>query len=126
MLCIKQKKTAIAVDIKSEVPHEQVSMHRGSTKGTLKNTSDSATGIRCHSGSYLSMRGKSAFMQHHRGTKTESGRRRFLPLGDDDQVGRTLRLWPLSAMVQIADISDEDAESLIALSQRSYGYEASA
>ena len=37
-----------------------------------------------------------------------------------------LRLWPLSAMRTIADISPEDAAALRALNQRSYGYEVQA
>lgn len=40
--------------------------------------------------------------------------------------GKQIRLWPLSAMRPIADISEEDALSLTALNQRSYVYEASA
>jgi hypothetical protein len=37
--------------------------------------------------------------------------------------GTALRLWPLSAMRTIAEISEEEAAALSALSQRSYVYE---
>ena len=47
---------------------------------------------------------------------------RSYPLSMNDRRGKSLRLWPLSAMKRISDISGDDASELVALSQRSYDY----
>jgi len=127
MLCIKQKKTAIAVDIKAKSRMNKFPC-TGVNQGHFEEYK--RFGDR-HQMPFWIVFVDEGQKRIYGNTIEELEKPRAedgvsYPWVMTTKWGKTLRLWPLSAMVQIADISDEDAESLIALSQRSYGYEASA
>lgn len=126
ILCIKQKKTAIAIDVKA--------------KSRLNKYP--ATGInQTHFEEYK------AFSEKHSMPFwlifVDEGQKKIygnciksleevrviegktypfvMPTG-----GRPVRLWPLAAMLHIADLGDTDQANLLALNQRNYAYEVQA
>lgn len=124
MLCIKNKRAAIAVDIKAKARMNKYP----------------ATGVnQAHFEEYKRFsdrhlmpfwivfvdEGQRAIygnaIEELEKARTEGGI--SYPWVMTPRAGKPLRLWPLSAMLPIASISEEDVHSLTALNQRSYGYQ---
>jgi len=124
MLCIKNKKQVIAVDVKSKAR-----MNKYPATGIdYRHFLEYKTFSENHLIEFWVIFVDEFMRKIYGNTIAELEKQRVedgvvYPFMVETKNSEKVRIWPLSAMIQIADIDQKQSENLMCLNQRSYGYE---
>jgi Holliday junction resolvase len=124
MLCMKNKKEVIAIDVKSKARMNKFPATGIDYKNFLEYKSFSETHLInfwvIFVDEFKQMIYGNTIVELEK-LRTENGKN--YPFMMETKRGAKIRLWPLSAMLKIADLDDKQSENLKCLNQRNYNYE---
>jgi hypothetical protein len=124
MLCIKNKKRVIAIDVKSKAR-----MNKFPATGIdYRHFCQYKTFSENHLVEFWVIFVDEFLKKIYGNTIQELEKQRVessitYPYMIKTKEGNQIRLWPLSAMISIADLNEKQCEDLIVLNQRKYAYE---